>query len=200
MILLNWKQNFWSVLNKEAVKLILIFLKMDKWQKVAGEYYHTLLPLWVTLNTACDSQSTLENWCIQLQCTLHIIICSYEHTCKILVPLWYFYQISKKDVDSFKPGKCVSKCELIVIWDPKQKDQKPERLLHKINLKGASELCNYFHLKLDPAWSNSMSLQWLFLLAFLITLPFLCFQADCSSPHIKYFHISGIITLVYHPK
>ena len=77
------------------------------------------------------------------------------------VGFFYFYnlihhQISKKDVDNFKPGKCVPKCELIVVWD--LEDKKPVRLLHKVILKGASESCNYFYLNLNPTFNDSMSL------------------------------------------
>lgn len=67
----------------------------------------------------------------------------------------YLHQISKKDVDNFKPGKCAPKCELIVVWD--LEGQKPVRLLHKVILKGASESCNYFYLNLNPSFSDSMS-------------------------------------------
>ena len=66
------------------------------------------------------------------------------------------HQISKKDVDNFKPGKCVPKCELIVVWD--LEDKKPVRLLYKVRLKGASESCNYFYLNLNPTLNDSMSL------------------------------------------
>ena len=69
----------------------------------------------------------------------------------------YPHQISKQAVDNFKPGRCVPKCELIVAWDPKRKNQKPERLLHKVNIKGASKSCSYFYLIIDPTLNDSMS-------------------------------------------
>ena len=103
------------------------------------------------------------------------MIDAFNYTSLIMSTLWFCYnsmcsyrivnlnlffyphQISKKDVDNFKRGKCISKCELIVVWDPKRKNQKPERLLHKVNIKGASESCNYFYLSLNPALDESMS-------------------------------------------
>ena len=70
----------------------------------------------------------------------------------------FVHQISRKDVDHFEPGLCYPECELLVEWE--LKDQKPIRLRHRINLIGAREPYNFFHLNLNPAWKGSMSTQW----------------------------------------
>lgn len=67
----------------------------------------------------------------------------------------YSHQIYRKDVDNFEPGLCIPECELLVVWDPEQKDKKPVRLSHRVNLIGAREPYNYFYLDLNPAWKGT---------------------------------------------
>ena len=67
-------------------------------------------------------------------------------------------QISKKDVDKFKPGKNIPpKCVLFVEWD--LEGQKPVRLRYKINFIGAKEP-NLFHLSLNPTRKGSILLSY----------------------------------------
>ena len=60
-----------------------------------------------------------------------------------------FVQITKKQVDSFTPGRGIPSCQLTVEWNG---DSRPSRLIHKVTLKGAKKPSNYFRIVLgaDP--------------------------------------------------
>ena len=71
---------------------------------------------------------------------------------------FYPHQISRRDVNDYKPGQWIPECELLVEWDPEQKDKKPVPLRHRVNLIGARVPYNYFNLNLNPAWKGSIIL------------------------------------------
>ena len=81
----------------------------------------------------------------------------------------YPHQISKEDVDNFKPDERIPppKCVLLVEWD--LEGQKPVRLRYKIKFIGAKEP-NLFHLSLNPTWKGNIPLSCGF-----IALQCLCF-------------------------
>ena len=88
------------------------------------------------------SHSTLATLCL----AMHSVTSYYALSVNL-----YPHQISKKDVDSFKPGKRIPppKCVLRVEWD--LKGQKPVRLRYTINFIGAKP--NLFNLSLNPKGS-----------------------------------------------
>ena len=62
--------------------------------------------------------------------------------------VYFFAQILKDDIGNIRPGGYVpAKCELIVRW--MKKDEPPEFLEHRVNLKGV-QLPEYFTICLDP--------------------------------------------------
>ena len=78
----------------------------------------------------------------------------------------YPHQISKKDVDNFKPGKNIPpKCVLLVEWD--LEGQKPVRLRYKINFIGAKP--NLFNLSLNPTWKGNIPLSCGFIAMFVLS-------------------------------
>ena len=52
-----------------------------------------------------------------------------------------FQQISKWEVDTFKPGHRVPACQLLLKWGGVQ--EQPVELMYRINLLGAKEPFNY---------------------------------------------------------
>ena len=67
-----------------------------------------------------------------------------------------YNQISRKDVDQFKPGQWIPECQLVVQWE--RKDQKPAQLTQKVELIGAKAPHNFIYLILDPATEGSLLL------------------------------------------
>ena len=127
-----------------------------------------------------DGKQTKEGWTIT-PCTHPLIVNMYLASHFILAIIIMFsvtsyyalsvnlypHQISKKDVDNFKPGKNIPpKCVLLVEWD--LEDQKPVRLRYKINFIGAKP--NLFNLSLNPTWKGNIPLSCGF-----IALQCLCF-------------------------
>ena len=55
-------------------------------------------------------------------------------------------QITKKQVDSFTPGKKIPSCQLVAKWIGQG---KPSELSHKVTLMGAKEPSNFFHIVLN---------------------------------------------------
>ena len=66
----------------------------------------------------------------------------------------YPHQISKEDVDNFKPDERIPppKCVLLVEWD--LEGRKPVHLRYKIKFIGAKP--NLFHLRLNPTWKGNI--------------------------------------------
>ena len=62
-------------------------------------------------------------------------------------------QISRKDADEFESGQWIPECQLIVQWE--REDQRPVRLMHKVDLNGAKTPYKFIHLILDPGSSNA---------------------------------------------
>ena len=90
--------------------------------------------------------------------TVLLPILATNNICNIDSPSFYPHQISRKNVNDYKPGQWIPECELLVEWDPSQKDKKPVRLRHRVNLIGARAPYNYFNLNLNPAWKGSSPL------------------------------------------
>ena len=57
-----------------------------------------------------------------------------------------FSQITKEEVDIYKPGRHIPSCKLKAEWT---KQSKPSRLIHKVTLKGAKQPLNYINIDLD---------------------------------------------------
>ena len=55
-------------------------------------------------------------------------------------------QITKKEVDSFSPGRRIPSCQLKAQWTKKS---KPSQFTHKVTLEGAKEPSNYFCIDFD---------------------------------------------------
>ena len=58
-------------------------------------------------------------------------------------------QITKQEVDSFKPGQQIPTCQLLVEWTENE-TVRPVNLTFTVDLKGASEPINYFRIDLTP--------------------------------------------------
>ena len=56
------------------------------------------------------------------------------------------FQISKRQVDQFVPGRLVPSCQLYVKWTGGQ--EQPVELLHRVELLGAKEPFNFFLIRL----------------------------------------------------
>ena len=103
------------------------------------------------------------------------------------------HQIYKEHVDDFVPGASVPpKCELLVEWDPRHKDDEPVRLRHKINLIGASKPFNFYNLSLNPTWKDSTPVQ---LLSLIVTIYISNIHTSHSSTQIAVRWISNCILL-----
>ena len=55
-------------------------------------------------------------------------------------------QITKEEVDSFKPKQRIPSCQLTAGWT---KENKPSQLVYKVTLEGVRVPSNYFHIVLD---------------------------------------------------
>ena len=58
------------------------------------------------------------------------------------------FQITKEDVDGFKPKLTIPSCLMYLEWTG-DKDIQPQRLCHKVILKGAKSPA-FFHIQHDP--------------------------------------------------
>ena len=58
-------------------------------------------------------------------------------------------QISREEVDKYKPGQWIPECQLIVQWA--KEDQRPVQLRHKVDLIGAIAPYNFIYFSLNPA-------------------------------------------------
>ena len=58
----------------------------------------------------------------------------------------FFNQITKHQVDRFVPGQRVPSCQLYVKWTGQQ--EQPVELVHRVDLLGAKEPCNFFLIQL----------------------------------------------------
>jgi len=66
-----------------------------------------------------------------------------------------FLQITKEDVDSYKPKQRIPSCQLRAEWT---EQSQPLQLTHKVILEGAKEPYNYFRIVLDSIPSAGINL------------------------------------------
>ena len=59
----------------------------------------------------------------------------------------FYYQITKDQVDRYVPGRRVPSCQLYVKWTGQQ-EQPHVELVHRVDLLGAKEPCNFFLIRL----------------------------------------------------
>ena len=57
----------------------------------------------------------------------------------------FLFQITKRQVDTFVPGRRVPSCQLCVEWAGQQKE--PLKLAHRVELLGAKEPFNFFLIR-----------------------------------------------------
>ena len=139
----------------------------------------------ISLDIPKNGEKTKEGWRIT-PCTHPLVVNMYLASHSILAIIIMFsvtnhyalsvnlypHQISKKDVDNFKPSKRIPppKCVLRVEWD--LEGQKPVHLRYTINFSGAKP--NLFNLSLKPKGSIPLSCGFIAFHCLCILLFILC--------------------------
>ena len=67
----------------------------------------------------------------------------HKHTVYLITP-----QVSKKQVDNFKPGRRIPSCQLRAEISTKYRESIPT-LFHRVKLQGAKDPCNEINIILD---------------------------------------------------
>ena len=153
----------------------------------------------ISLDIPKNGEKTEEGWRITpythplvvntviLSLPLHLCLAMHSVTSYYALSVnLYPHQISKKDVDNFKPSKRIPppKCVLFVEWD--LEGQKPARLRYTINFVGAKP--NFLNLSLNPTWKGNIPLSCGF-----IALQCLCFLPFCvDTSHVGLIVIRGL--------
>ena len=78
----------------------------------------------------------------------HVFCCAYSYAqnCeRCLTLLFQNFQITKRQVDRFEPGRRVPSCQLYVKWTGHQ--EQPVELAHRVKLLGAKKPFNFFLIR-----------------------------------------------------
>ena len=107
----------------------------------------------VYLDIPMDGVSVKGGWMITPLVTPSVcfLIGVHKHTVYLITP-----QVSKKQVDNFKPGRRIPSCQLRAEIPTKYRESIPTKyresiptLFHRVKLQGAKDPCNEINIILD---------------------------------------------------
>ena len=104
----------------------------------------------ITLDIPIEGIVLPEGWKIIPLITPVVCTCTCNKSAQADVhDTFFLFQIMKRHVDSFEPGKMIPKCYLSADFIASVRDRP--QLVHQIHLIGAKEPFNMFFIKINPA-------------------------------------------------